>query len=88
MDALVKKLKELKILVIKWERKKKMAAKEELVKIEKNLDTLYTNHPEGFEEEADKVLVLEKGKKEIGTPDTGRRDMEAEESDKLVGLWR
>jgi len=59
MDALVKKLKILKSLVIKWERKKKLEAKEELVKIEMDLDTLYTNYLGGFEE-ADKMLVLEK----------------------------
>jgi hypothetical protein len=55
MDAPVKKLKVLKSLVIKWERKKKLAAKEELVKIERDLDTLYTNHP----------LVLEKGQRKL-----------------------
>jgi hypothetical protein len=65
MDALVKKLKVLKSLVIKWERKKKLAAKEELVKIERDLDTLYTNHPEGFEEEVDRALVLEKEQRKL-----------------------
>ena len=45
MDALVKKLKLLKSLVINWEGKKKLAAKEELAKIEMELDTLYTNSP-------------------------------------------
>jgi hypothetical protein len=45
MDALVKMLKALKSLVINWERKKKVETKEELVKIERDLDTLYTNHP-------------------------------------------
>jgi hypothetical protein len=39
MDALVKKLKLLKSLVVKWERKKKLETKEELVKIEKDIDT-------------------------------------------------
>jgi hypothetical protein len=62
MDALVKKIKVLKSLVINWERKKKLAAKEELAKIERELDTLYTNYPEGFEKEEDNVLVLEKEK--------------------------
>jgi hypothetical protein len=65
MDALVKKLKLLKSLVINWERKKKLEAKEELVKIEMDLDTMYTNFPEGFEKEEDKVLVLEKEKRKM-----------------------
>jgi len=65
MDSLVKKLKVLRSLVINWERKKKVAAKEELVNIERDLDTLYTNHPEGFEEEVDRVLVLEKEQRKL-----------------------
>jgi hypothetical protein len=50
MDALAKKLKILKSLVVKWERKKKLETKEEPVKIEMELDTLYTNYPGGFDE--------------------------------------
>ena len=59
MDPLVKKLKLLKSLVIRWERKKKIDAKEELVNLELDLDTLYTNFPGGFEEDR-KLLVIEK----------------------------
>jgi hypothetical protein len=65
LEALVKKLKVLNILVIKWERKKKLEAKVELVKIENELDTLYTNHPEDFEEEVDRALVLEKEQRKL-----------------------
>jgi len=43
MDSLVKKIKILKSMVINWERKKKLEEKDELVKIESDLDTLYTN---------------------------------------------
>jgi hypothetical protein len=42
MDSLVKNIKLLKSLVIFWERKKKDEAKEELVQLELDLDTLYT----------------------------------------------
>jgi hypothetical protein len=42
MESLVKKLKLPKLLVIVWERKKKDDAKEELVQLELDLDTLYT----------------------------------------------
>ena len=65
MDALAKKLKILKSLVVKWERKKKLVTKEELVKIEMELDTLYTNYPGGFKKEADKVMVLEKERRKL-----------------------
>jgi hypothetical protein len=65
MDALVKMLKALKSLVINWERKKKVETKEELVKIERDLDTLYTNHPKGFEEEAYRALVLAKEQRRL-----------------------
>lgn len=50
LDALAKKLKKLKILVAIWERKKKQETKEELVNLERDLDTLYIIHP-GFGEE-------------------------------------
>jgi len=46
-------------------RKKKLAAKEELAKFERDLDTLYTNHPEGFEKEEDNALVLENEKRKL-----------------------
>jgi hypothetical protein len=65
MDALVKKLKLLKSLVINRERKKKLAAKEELLMIEMELDTLYINSPEGFEKEEENMMVLEKEKKKM-----------------------
>jgi hypothetical protein len=48
MDSLVKNLKILKSLVINWERNKKLVAKEELVNLEIELDTLYTNFPGGL----------------------------------------
>jgi len=41
-------------------RKKKIDAKEELVNLELDLDTLYTNFPGGFEKEDRKLLVIEK----------------------------
>jgi hypothetical protein len=65
MDSLVKNLKILKSLVINWERKKKLEAKEELVNLEFELDTLYSNFPGGFEKEEDKVLVIEKEKRKL-----------------------
>jgi hypothetical protein len=65
MDSLVKKIKILKSMVINWERKKKLEAKEELGNIEMDLDKLYTNFPGGFEKEEDKVLVLEKEKRKL-----------------------
>jgi hypothetical protein len=57
MDSLVKKMKILKSLVINWDKKKKFEAKEEMVKLEFELDILYSNHPGGFEKEDDKVLI-------------------------------
>jgi len=59
MDSLVKKLKLLKSLVTKWERKKKSKAREEFIMIEFDLDNFYTNYPGGLEKEIDKVIVLE-----------------------------
>ena len=66
MDSLVEKLKLLKSMVIFWEMKKKIEAKEELVKLEFDLDTLYSIFPRGFEKEEDKVLVIEKEKRKLG----------------------
>jgi hypothetical protein len=40
-------------------------AKEELVQIECDLDTLYSDFPKGFEKEEDKLLVLEKEKRKL-----------------------
>jgi hypothetical protein len=60
MDSLVKKLKILKSLVITSEKKKKLEAREELKKLEMELDSYYSNHLGGFEKEEDKVIVLEK----------------------------
>jgi len=65
MDSLVKNIKILKTLVINWERKKKREAKDELVNIEIELDTLYSNFPRDFEKEEDKVLILEKEKRKL-----------------------
>jgi hypothetical protein len=65
MDSLVKKLKLLKSLVTKWERKKKSEAREELIKLELDLDNYYTNYPGGFEKEEDKVTVLEMEKRKL-----------------------
>jgi hypothetical protein len=65
MDSLVQKLKLLKSLVISWERNKKILAKEELIQIELDLDILYSDFPEGFEKEEDKLLVLEKEKRKL-----------------------
>jgi hypothetical protein len=59
MESLVKKLL-VKSLVYNWEKNKKSEAKEELVKLEGELDSLYFNHPRGFEKEEDKVLITEK----------------------------
>jgi len=63
MDSLVQKINLLKSLVIRWERNKKLLAKEELVQLEIDLDTLYSDFPRGFEKEDDKLLVLEKEKR-------------------------
>jgi hypothetical protein len=65
MDSLVKKLKLLKSMMIKWEKKKNLEAKEELVKFELELDTLYSNHPGGFEKEEEKVLIAEKEQRKL-----------------------
>jgi hypothetical protein len=78
MDSLTKKLKILKGLVIKWERKKKIAARGELIKIEEELGVLYTNNPGGFEKEEDKDIVIEK-KEKIDSFEAGGGNLEAEE---------
>jgi len=57
MDSLVKKIKILKSMMIIWGKKKKLVAKEELVKLELELDILYSNHPGRFEKEEEKVLI-------------------------------
>jgi len=75
MDSLIKQLKLLKSLVISWERNKKRLAKEELLQIECDLDTLYSNFPKGFEKEEDKLLVVEKEKKNVSLK-TGGRNLE------------
>jgi hypothetical protein len=58
MDSLKKRLRILKGLVIKWERKKKLIARGELLKIEEELELLYSNNPGGIEKEEDKVIVI------------------------------
>jgi hypothetical protein len=62
MDSLVKLLKSL---VTKWERKKKNETREELIKLELDLDNFYANYPGGFERGIDKVIVLELEKKKL-----------------------
>jgi hypothetical protein len=79
MDSLVKKIKRLKTLVVVWERKKKVEAKEELVQLELDLDKLYSDFPRGFEKEEDKIMVLDKEKRKPGSSKTGGGDLEAEE---------
>ena len=64
MDSLVKKINLLKSMIIKWEKKKNLVAKEELVKLELELDISYSNHPGGFEEE-EKVLIVEKEQRKL-----------------------
>jgi hypothetical protein len=63
MDSLVKKIKLLKMLVIVWERKKKVADKAELVQLEFDLESLYSESPGGFvlEEEKDWLWKKKKG---------------------------
>jgi hypothetical protein len=51
-------------MMIKWEKKKNLVAKEELVKLELELDISYSNHPGGFEEE-EKVLIVEKEQRKL-----------------------
>jgi hypothetical protein len=46
-------------------KKEKTRAKEELVNLEHELDTLYTDFPRGFEKEEEKLLVLEKEKRKL-----------------------
>jgi hypothetical protein len=65
MDSLVKKLKLLKSLVTKWERKKKYEVREELIKLELDLDNYYTKYPGEFEKEVDKFTVLEMEKAKL-----------------------
>ena len=65
VDSLVTNIKILKSLVINRERKKKDEVKEELVQLQLDLDTLYTEFLGGFEKEEDKVLVLEKEKMKL-----------------------
>jgi hypothetical protein len=48
MDSLVKKLKLLKSLVSRWERRKKVEAKAELVQLELDLEVLYSDFPGDF----------------------------------------
>jgi hypothetical protein len=64
MDNLVSKLKYLKSLVIKWE-KKEIKIKEELVQLEVDLDILYSTFPGGFEGEDERNLVTEKEKRKL-----------------------
>jgi hypothetical protein len=40
--------------------KKKSEVKEEMEKLELELDLLYSNHPRGLEKEVEKVLIPEK----------------------------
>jgi hypothetical protein len=54
MDSLVQKLKLLKTMMINWEKKKNLKEKEELVKLEVELDISYSNHPGGFENGVEK----------------------------------
>jgi hypothetical protein len=65
METLVKNLKLLKALVYNLEKKKKHEAKEELVKIEFELDLLYFNLLGGFYKEEDKVLIVEKEQRKL-----------------------
>jgi hypothetical protein len=46
-------------------KKKNLEAKEELVKLELELDILYSNHPGGFEKEEEKVLIIEKEQRKL-----------------------
>jgi hypothetical protein len=54
MDSLVQKLKLLKTMMINWEKNKNLKEKEELVKLEVELDISYSNQPGGFENEIEK----------------------------------
>lgn len=53
------------MLVIVWERKKKVVSKEELLHLELDLDTLYFEFLRGFVQEVDKELVMEKEKRKL-----------------------
>jgi hypothetical protein len=65
MDSMVKKIKRLKILVVVWERKKKVEGKKELLQLELDLDKLYSDFPGFFVKEIDKLMVLEKEKRKL-----------------------
>jgi endonuclease/exonuclease/phosphatase family metal-dependent hydrolase len=65
MESMVKKLKLLKTLMINWEKKKKLKAKEELVKLEEELDISYSNHPGGFENGVEKELIAVKEQRKL-----------------------
>ena len=65
MESMVKKLKLLKALTINWEKNKKIKAKEELVKLEVELDIIYSNHLRGFENEIEKEMIVEKEKRKL-----------------------
>jgi hypothetical protein len=52
-------------MMINWEKKKNLKEREELVKLEVELDISYSNHPGGFENEVEKELIATKEQRKM-----------------------